>query len=107
MRPSLITTPPTTSPCARCGRWTLVGTSEGLRVRVDVAALTVAQQIQATLARIQTYWVTRTGLVHNDHYRASNAKGHPVAPEHRCDLTWEQPALPARPTPPTDDKPPY
>lgn len=106
----LVTTPPVARQCERCGAWVLTGLAEGLRAVVDLATLTLPQQVHAMLLGTPLYWVTRTGLVHVDQSRARANDRHQVAPEHRHFIAWPHgqtgdPA-PYGSTPPSD-QPPY
>ncbi|WP_329013132.1 hypothetical protein OG271_03855 [Micromonospora rifamycinica] len=81
----LITTPVKPSIHARCGATVLTGNAEGLHARVDLVPLNRAGEIAALLAGLQTYTLTRGGLVHRDAGRiAGTALAGPVLAEHAC-----------------------
>lgn len=83
----LITTPVTAELHPRCGTLVLTGHAEGLRARVDTAALNPYGEAMAILAGERTYSLTVAGLVHRDPNRIRDPwlSGRcPVVTEHRC-----------------------
>src|SRR5688500_14484681 len=93
---------PTTHP--RCGAVVLTGHAEGLHARVDLTPLNRAGEIAAICAGLQTYTLTRSGLVHRDTTRIAGTAltgAGPVLAEHRCHRTVpaNQRATTAAPTP--------
>lgn len=83
----LITTTVKVSEHLRCGAPVLTGHAEGLLARVDLTPLNRAGEIHTLVAGLQTYTLSRTGLVHRDADRIggdSLADLGPVLPEHRC-----------------------
>lgn len=81
----LVTTPVKPAIHARCGATVLTGHAEGLRARVDLVPLNRAGEIHALIAGLQTYTLTRLGLVHRDAGRiAGTALTGPVLAEHAC-----------------------
>lgn len=81
----LITTAVAGSVHPRCGTPVLTGIAEGLLARVDLTPLNRAGEIRALIAGLQTYTLTRTGLVHRDACRiAGTALTGPVLAEHAC-----------------------
>ncbi|NBE80336.1 hypothetical protein [Micromonospora rubida] len=81
----LITTPVKPGIHARCGATVLTGHAEGLRARVDLVPLNRAGEIHVLCAGLNTYTLTRDGLVHRDAGRiAGTALTGPVLAEHAC-----------------------
>lgn len=81
----LITTSVTAAIHPRCGATVLTGHAEGLLARVDLTPLNRGGEIHALCAGLQTYTLTRTGLVHRDATRiAGGSLDGPVLAEHRC-----------------------
>lgn len=71
----------------RCGAPVLTGHAEGLLARVDLTPLNRAGEIHALCAGLQTYTLTRTGLVHRDACRIAGGSltgAGPVLAEHAC-----------------------
>lgn len=87
MTAHLATTAVTGTIHAMCGAPVLVGLAEGLTARVDLTPLNRAGEIVALIVGLQTYTLTRAGLVHRDARRiAGTSLRHagPVLSEHRC-----------------------
>lgn len=105
-RPTLVTTAPKVRLCDRCRSITLMGISEGLRAEVDMSVLTTTDQIRATLARLELYALTRTGLWYIDSSRAQSAHLWQIVPEHRCGVRWV-PTSTELPKSTEHDEPPY
>ena len=84
----LITTAITGSVHPRCGGPVLVGVAEGINARVDLTPLNQAGEIAALLAGLDTYTLTRGGLVYRDAGRIAgrSIKG-PVLAQHDCRRT--------------------
>jgi len=83
----LITTTVKVDTHLRCGAPVLTGHAEGLLARVDLAPLNRDGEIHALCAGLQTYTLSRTGLVHRDATRIAGdtlADMGPVLAEHRC-----------------------
>ena len=83
----LITSLVTAAIHPRCGATVLTGHAEGLFARVDLTPLNRAGEIHALVAGLQTYTLSRTGLVHRDAGRIAGqalADMGPVLAEHRC-----------------------
>lgn len=110
MTAHLITTPITSDTHPRCGATVLTGHAEGLHTRVDLTPLNPAGEIAALLDNLQTYTLTRGGLVHRDATRiAGTALTGPVLAEHRCHRPvpthHRQPSPPTTPAVVTDGCP--
>ncbi|GAB2952063.1 hypothetical protein GCM10027280_45580 [Micromonospora polyrhachis] len=87
MTAHLITTPVAAGIHLRCGTPVIVGVAEGLLARVDLTPLNRAGEIHALIAGLQTYTLTRHGLIHRDAGRiagTSLAKAGPVLAQHTC-----------------------
>jgi hypothetical protein len=83
----LITTRVTVDIHALCNTPVLAGHAEGLRARVDLAALNTAGEIAAICDRLTTYTLLRSGLVHRDASRIRDTtlrRLGPVVAQHRC-----------------------
>ncbi|MFD6770620.1 hypothetical protein ACFWC6_30855 [Micromonospora chalcea] len=83
----LVTTAVKVAAHPRCGATVLTGHAEGLFARVDLTPLNRDGEIHALCAGLQTYTLTRTGLVHRDAGRIADTslcKAGPVLAEHRC-----------------------
>ncbi|MEU5946288.1 hypothetical protein ABZ793_12090 [Micromonospora sp. NPDC047465] len=86
----LITTAIKVTTHPRCGAPVLTGHAEGLLARVDLIPLNRAGEIHALVAGLQTYTLTRLGLIHRDAGRIAGTAlrdAGPVLAEHRC---WRQ-----------------
>lgn len=85
MTAHLITTEVTGGIHPRCGTPVLTGNAEGVFARVDLTPLNRAGEIAALVEQLQTYTLTRLGLVHRDACRiAGTALQGPVLAEHSC-----------------------
>ncbi|MGC5019038.1 hypothetical protein [Micromonospora sp. DT47] len=87
MTAHLITTDVTGGIHPRCGTTVLTGNAEGVFARVDLVPLNQAGEIRALCAGLQTYTLTRLGLVHRDACRIAGTalrNAGPVLAEHRC-----------------------
>lgn len=83
----LITTPVTADLCPRCKAVILIGWAEGLHARVDPTPLNRDGEIATLLAGLQTYTLTRSGLVHRDATRIAGgtlSKCGRTVPQHKC-----------------------
>lgn len=108
----LITTATLAAIHPRCGTAVLEGWAEGLFARVDLTPLNRHGEIAALLASLQTYTLTRIGLVHRDATRIAGATlAGPVLAEHQCHrlIPADQRAITAPPAPTAVavDEPPY
>lgn len=106
-KPSFISTPPVAIQCHRCPVWILTSIAEGLRVRVDLSTLTIAEQVFARMLGLEIYRLDRLGLWRLDEDRVKSAHRWTVVPQHRCGLRWPPKSV----TPPQAltevDTPPY
>lgn len=87
MTAHLITTAVAGSIHPRCGATVLTGNAEGVFARVDLTPLNQAGEIHALCDGLQTYTLTRLGLVHRDACRIAGTAlrdAGPVLAEHRC-----------------------
>lgn len=111
MTGSLITTATLAATHPRCGAAVLEGWAEGLFARVDLTPLNRTGEIHAICAGVETYTLTRIGLVHRDAHRiAGGSVAGPVLAEHRCHrlIPADQRAIaPPAPTVVAVDEPPY
>jgi hypothetical protein len=82
----LETTVATVHTCQRCRTPVLFGLAEGLPARAEFRPLdTLRDEPRVVLAGLQTYTLTRTGLVHRDAGRRSDPTlTGPVLAEHDC-----------------------
>ncbi|PWR08596.1 hypothetical protein DKT68_15390 [Micromonospora acroterricola] len=83
----LITTTVKVDTHLRCGAPVLTGHAEGLLARVDLTPLNQTGEIHALCAGLQTYTLTRLGLVHRNACRIAGTALRDVGPvlaQHRC-----------------------
>lgn len=83
----LITSPVAGTIHALCHTPVLIGVAEGLTARVDLTPLNQTGEIHALCDGLQTYTLTRTGLVHRDARRIAGTTltgAGPILAEHRC-----------------------
>ena len=98
----LITTAVKVTTHPRCGAAVLTGNAEGVFARVELVPLNRAGEIHALCAGLQTYTLTRLGLVHRDACRIAGTAlrdAGPVLAEHSCHR--HIPAEHRQPTAPT------
>lgn len=108
----LITTAANGALCPRCRAIVLLGVAEGLTARVDLTPINRAGEIAALLANLQTYSLSRTGLVHRDAGRIGGSKLRgPVLAQHQCgrqiQVIHRATTAPPVPAAVADDRPPY
>lgn len=106
-----ITTPVITGTHPRCGAVVLHGHAEGVFARVDLTPLTRAGEIAAICHGLQTYTLTRTGLIHRDAGRIAGTAlvdAGPVLAEHACHRhipAHQRATTPTTPAPTTEGIP--